>query len=198
MNEKHRVVTDAPLKGGRRHHMLLQVRLNEMVFWPAILIIALITALLIWNPDKMQEYRRYLTLILLGSAGVLILTFLLRLRAYVRCLPQGLRIQLPFRRLDIPYSQIQTTRPSELFRLFPLRQQSILQRNFLSPLLGHTAIVIQLRALPMSRRWLRLWMSKFMLCPDVEGLVLAVPDWLEFHNELGEYKARSHYARPPT
>jgi hypothetical protein len=41
-------------------------------------------------------------------------------------------------------------------------------------------------------------MSKYMLCPDVEGLALSVPDWLEFHNELGEYKARSHYARPPT
>jgi hypothetical protein len=198
MTEKHRAAIDAPLKGGRRHPLLLQIRLNEMVFWPTVLIIALITALLIWNPDKMREYRPYLTIILLGSAGVLILTFVLRLRAYVRCQPQVLRIQLPFRRLDIPYGEIQTTRPSELFRLFPLRQQSPLQRNFLGPLLGHTAIVVQLRDLPMSRVWLRLWMSKFMLCPDVEGLVLAVPDWLEFHNELGEYKARSHYARTPT
>lgn len=198
MKEKHRDPTDAPLKGGRRHPLLLQLRLNEMVFWPSVLIIALIAVLLIWDPDKIQEYRLYLTIILLGSAGLLILTFLFRLRAYVRCLPQGLHIQLPFRHLDIPYAEIQTTRPSELFRLFPIRQQSPLQRNFLRPVLGHTAIVIQLRDLPMSRGWLRVWMSKYMLCPDVEGLVLAVPDWLEFHNELGEYKARSHYARAPT
>jgi len=198
MKDKHRSSSDEPLKGGRRHPLLLQIRLNEMVFWPATLIIALTAALLIWNPPKMQEYRPHLTIILLGSAGVLILTFLFRLRAYVRCQPQVLHIQLPFRHVDIPYGEIQTTRPSELFRLFPLRQQSPLQRNFLSPLLGYTAIVVQLRNLPMSRLGRRLWMSKYMLGPDVEGLVLAVPDWLEFHNELGEYKARSHYAQPPT
>jgi hypothetical protein len=198
MKEKHRATHDAPLKGGRRHPLLLQVRLNEMVFWPTILIVTLTAVLLIWDPAKMREYRSYLTIILLGSAGVLILTFLFRLRAYVRCQPQGLHIQLPFRHLDIPYREIQTTRPSELFRLFPLGQQPRLQRNFLSPLLGHTSIVVELRDLPLSRGWLRLWMSKYMLCPDAEGLVLAVPDWLEFHNELGEYKARSHYAQAPT
>lgn len=198
MKEKHRSTTDAPLRRGKRHPLLLQLRFNEMIFWPVILIIALTATLLIWDPPKMVEYRPHLTLVLLGSAGVLILTLLFRLRAYVRCQPQVLRIQLPFRHLDIPYSQIQATRPSELFRLFPLQQQGPLQRNFLSPLLGHTAIVVQLRPLPWSRRWLRLWMSKYMLCPDVDGLVLAVPDWLEFHNELDEYKARSYYGGAPT
>jgi hypothetical protein len=198
MKGKHHSTADTPPKGGRRHPLLLQVRLNEMVFWPAVLIIGLIAALLIWDPPEMAEYRPYLTLVLLGSAGVLILTFLFRLRAYVRCQPQVLRIQLPFRRLDIPYRDIQATRPSELFRLFPLQQQSPLQRNFLSPLLGYTAIVVQLRERPWSRRWQRLWMSKYMLSPDVEGLVLAVPDWLEFHNELDEYKARNYYGGAAT
>jgi hypothetical protein len=198
MKTKQRSTADTPLRGGRRYPLLLQQRFNEMVFWPTILLMAICAGLLIWNPPQMAGYHPLFAVVLMGSAAVLIVTFLFRLRAYVCCQPHGLRIQLPFRRMDIPYRAIQTTRPSELFRLFPPKQQSPLQRSFLSPLLGHSTIVVQLHELPWSQPWVRLWMSPYMISPDVEGLVLAVPNWLEFHNELDEYKARSHYAREST
>jgi hypothetical protein len=194
MKIKRRSTADAPPKRGRRHPLLLQQRFNEMVFWPTIIITALSVTLLILDPPEVAAYRPHLTIVLLGSAGVLILTLLFRLRAYASCQPQVLRIQLPFHHLDIPYREIQATRPAELFRLFPLQQQRFLRRNFLSPMLGHTAIVVELKELPWSRLWLRLWMSQYMLSPDAQGLVVAVPDWMAFHNELGEFKARSQYA----
>lgn len=199
MKAKHRSTTELSLKkGGKRYPLLLQQRFNEMVFWPTLLLIAICGGLLVWNPPHMAVYLPHLTIVLLGSAAVLIVTLLFRLRAYARCQPHVLRIQLPFRRLDIPYREIQSTRPSELFRLFPQKQQSPLRRNFVSPLLGHTAVVVLLDELPWSRPWVRLWMSPYMISPDAEGLVLAVPNWLEFHNELDEYRARCHYAGAQT
>ncbi|MEJ2209970.1 MAG: hypothetical protein P8129_13140, partial [Anaerolineae bacterium] len=176
---------------GNRYPLRYQQRFNEMVFWPTILIVALCATLIIWGAP---EFRAYLSVILFGSGAILILTLFFRLRAYVQCRTSELWVQLPFFHLEIPYRAINSTRPTDIFRVFLPTEQRWTQRRFLTPLFGHTIVVVEMETLPAPRRRLRLWMTKYMLSPETEGLVLAVRDWIGLRTELDEYKARSYHA----
>lgn len=176
-------------KHGGRQPFLLNQRFNEVVFWPCVLSMALSAALLIWTPTRLVAYRTNLSVILAGTGLILILTFLFRLRAYAQCRVEGLRIQLPFYRLTIPYEEIKVTRPSDFYRVFPPKEQPRIQRHFIEPLLAKTVVVIELGALPRRKAWLRLWLSRYMLCPEVVGLVLPVRDWIAFRTELDDFRS---------
>lgn len=194
-------MSDLPSKNtqrdrGKRHPLLYHQRLSEQYFWPAVLVVAISGGLLIWNPGKLEPYRLVLTVSLACCAMVLVLTLLFRLRAYAVCTDHALQVQFPFYRVKVPYRAMKAVRPTELFRLFPPREQGWAQRRFLMGILGATVLVIELDELPKRVAWLRLWMSKYMLCPDRVGLVIAVRDWLDFRSELDEFRARQRHPRP--
>jgi hypothetical protein len=180
-------------RASRRHALLFQQRLSEQVFWSSVTIIAVCSGLLIWDPDKLDPFRAYLMVTLVATALVLIATLIFRLRAYLQCRPEGLHIQLPLHHLTIPYQEIKATRPTELFRVFPPSKVWWPQRQYLGPLFGATVVVLEMETLPASRFWLRLWLPKYMLCPDRAGLVLAVPDWMALRRDLDEFKTRSRH-----
>jgi hypothetical protein len=185
-------VTELPQRG-QRQPLLFQQRLNEQIFWPGILTVALSAALLIWNPAPLESHRLPLMVVLSGTGLILVLTFAFRLRAYVQCLTDGLHVRLPLHRLTIPYFEIKSARPTELYRMFPPEQQNWSQRRFLRSLFGATVVAVEMDQLPHAHLSLRLWMSKYMLCSDRVGLVFAVRDWIAFRAELDEFKARSRY-----
>lgn len=183
---------------GRRYSLLYQQRFNEMVFWPAVLIIAVTAALLVWQPPELASFHTLFALAFGIAALVLILTYLYRLRAYVRCRERDLLVQLPFYRLTIPYSHILKSRPAELYRLFPPANQRGTQNAFLDPLFGLTVLVIEVSELSASHRQLRLWLSKYMLSPDRPGVIIAIQDWIAFDTELEELRMRSQYSAAPS
>jgi hypothetical protein len=174
----------------KRHPILFQQRFSEQTFWPSIFIVVILAAVFILNPPRLDPVRANLVVVLVGTGLILVLTFIFRLRAYVQCQPDALRLQLPFYSRTIPYHQIKGVRPSELFRMFPPAKQRGSQRHFLRSLFGETVVIIEMEELPSSQHLLRLWMTKYMLCPDSTGLNLAVRDWLEFRTELDELRAR--------
>jgi hypothetical protein len=164
--------------------------LNEKIFWLSIMILAVVGALLIWNPAKLGPIRPNLVAVLVGTALTLVVTFAFRLTAYAQCRDDGLWLQMPFYHLLLPYGDIKATRPTELARMFPPDKERGAQRFFLEGLWGRTVIIIELDKLPRRRLWLRLWMSKYMLCPEMPGLILAVRDWMAFRSELDEFRFR--------
>jgi hypothetical protein len=177
-------------KQGKRYPLLFQQRFSEQIFWPSILILTLSAALLVWNPVGIEPYRTTLNVALVCTALVLVLSLLFRLRTYARCLHTGLHLQFPFFHLTIPYNEIRSTRPTELYRMFPPDRQRWPQRYFLRALFGKTVVVVEMGHLPRPKIWLRFWMSKYMLCPDRTGFDLAVQDWMAFRAELDEFRAR--------
>jgi hypothetical protein len=130
-------------------------------------------------------------IVLTGTGLVLIATLVFRMRAYVQCRPEGVRLQLPLYQLTIPYQAIRATRPTELYRMFPPSKERWPQRRYLMRLSGVTVIVLDMDELPASRFLLRLWLPKYMLAPDRPGLVLAVSDWMALSSDLDELEVRS-------
>lgn len=183
---------------GNRYPLLIHRRLNEVVFWPSILLIVACAALLIWNPVAFEPFRIHLSIILVGTTLILILTFALRLTAYVQCHENGLCIQLPLFRLTLPYHEIRNTRPTEMFRIFSPRKQPHIRRHFLEGLLGKTVLVMEMDELPRPKPWLRLWMSPYMICPDPTGFVILVPDWIDFRTEFDDFRTRAKHRRYST
>ena len=184
---------DTQSERGLRHPLLYHQRLSEQYFWPAILIVAASTALLLWAPAKIEPYRLVLILAVACCGLVLVLTFLFRLRAYAQCTVHTVRVRLPFYHFEVPYDEIRNVRPTELFRLFPPDEQRGLQRRFLAPLFGATVLVLELDRLPNRTGWLRLWMNRYMLCPDRVGVIIAVRDWMGFRAQLDEFRARREH-----
>ena len=187
--------SQAQPKRGKRHPLLYHQRLGEQYFWPAILTVGVSTALLVWAPDKLAPYRLVLIVALACCGLVLVLTLLFRLRAYAQCTAHAVRVRLPFYHFEMPYGEIKTVRPTELFRLFHPQELRWTQRRFLSPLLGTTVLVVELEELPNRTAYLRLWMNKYMICPDRVGVIIAVRDWMGFRAELDEFLARRQHAR---
>lgn len=179
---------------GKRHPLLLQQEFSAQNFWVCVLLLAVSGGLIAWNPLPFTPYRPHLIAILVASGLVLILTLLLRLRAYAQCRENGLVVQLPFLRLHIPYSQVKTSRPALFYRTFPPAEQRWTQRRFLRNLWPRTVVVVELEQWPRPRFWLRLWLSKYMLCPEAVGLVLPVRDWMAFRTELDEFRIRRRQA----
>ena len=179
----------------KRHPLLFQQRLNEQTFASCVLILIILAALFVLNPPRLEPVRANLVVVLVGTALILVLTFIFRLRAYVQCRPDGLRLQLPFYSLTIPYRDIKGIRPTELFRMYPSDKQKWSPRHFLRFLFGETVVVIELEQLPSSRFILRLWMTKYMLCPDRTGFNLVVRNWLDLRTEIDEHRARHRTAR---
>jgi hypothetical protein len=179
--------TPKELKPGKRHPLLLHRRFSDQVFWPAIAIFAICAGLLVWNPAPFQPSRLHLGIMLVGTGLILVLTLAFRLTAYVQCRLDGLLVQTPFQRVRIPYAHIRITRPTQLYHLFPPDAQRWTQRSFLAPLLGKTVVVAEMDELPHRAGWLKFWMGKYMVCSDVVGLALLVPDWMAFRSELDEF-----------
>lgn len=187
------VQAGARARPGRRHPLLFQQQFSEQNFWPAVLLVAVSTALLLWHPAKLEPYRPLLQVVMFVAGLILVLSLIFRLRAYVQCQPDRLHLQVPLYHLSIPYEQITVVRPTDLFRMFPPERQTWTQRRYLRSLFGETVVVIEMEQLPRSARWLRLWMSKYMLCPEKPGFVLAVRDWIAFRTELDELRARHRH-----
>jgi len=180
----------------KRHALLYHQRLSEQYFWPAVGIVAVTAALLVWNPSKLEPFRLLVSVALACSGMILALTFAFRLRAYAICADQALLVQLPFYHFTIPYRAIKNVRPTELFRMYPPREQSWGQRRFLEPIFETTVLVIELDTLPAHTSWLRFWMSKYMLSPDTTGVIIAVRDWLKFRADLDEQRSKSRRLAP--
>jgi hypothetical protein len=58
----------------------------------------------------------------------------------------------------------------------------------MGPYWGRTVLVIRLSKFPVSRRWLRLWFSPYLLTPDTPGFVFVVEDWMALSRQLEDFR----------
>ncbi|MBT3323017.1 MAG: hypothetical protein HN392_12110 [Anaerolineae bacterium] len=68
--------------------------------------------------------------------------------------------------------------------LFPPSKLSSWQRESMAPLLGKTAIVVDLKAYPIPLAFLRFFLSPFFFKNKTPHFVFLVEDWMRFSIEL--------------
>jgi hypothetical protein len=128
-----------------------------------------------------------LVLALFGLARY-VLTLALSRMAYVQCTPRNVRIQTPFLPVVFSYKRVAGTRPNSLSELFPPAKRRGSSKKMLETLAGETAIVVDLRGYPMSKKFLRTMLGPFLLTPKGTGFVFLVQDWMTLSRQLSTYQ----------
>jgi hypothetical protein len=186
-----------PNKPARTNHpLLLYRRLFSYYGWPSAWLLVVSAGLLVWNPPPLADLRLALSLAALLAAALLLFTFVLSRLARVQCGEDGVLVQAPLYRLHVPYESIVRTRTSSLGTVFPPSQQPFSSRAFLDPLWLMPVVVVEVEALPRSRRQLRLWMDSRMLLKS--ALVLLVEDHGALRGQIDEAMIRWRVAKRGT
>lgn len=133
------------------------------------------------------------SLVFFGAmAGILYSAFMLLARnmAYVQARNDHIRLVTPFLRLNISYRRIRAVHPVNISQTFTIKKSGWMQRDFLSPFYGKTAVAIELNAYPFSPRLMRLFLSPYMFLTDVTGMVFLVDDWMDLSTDIDTRRGR--------
>ncbi|MGB8214040.1 MAG: hypothetical protein WCE68_10825 [Anaerolineales bacterium] len=188
-------------RSGHRHRLVLYTymldRWWKYTLWIGIFLLGLAAGLGILPVQLPQYHFLWVSdegLWAVAGAGMvavvlsLFLAILGRL-AYVQPFPTHLRLVTPFLRLNISYRRIQKASSVEMQHLFPPGQSKGLRRRLLRPLVGRTAIVLEMRGWPVPRRVLSLFLSPFFFPDKTTRLALLVPKWMEFSMEMESFRS---------
>jgi len=151
------------------------------------LLLAICSALLWWQAPRLSisSLMRPLALFPVLAGLVLMMYGLLaRKMPAVRCFRNCVRIQTPIYPLVISYRRVVETRPMQVSKVFDPNRDKRARRNWPLRYWAMTAVVLELKAFPMSGRWLRLWFDPYLFLPDGIGLVLLVEDWMGLSRQL--------------
>jgi len=198
-------------RGGRRYPLLLYRHLLGR-WWTPIFTMGLVLHLYVgitwggaWffsdpaeNPFPQPEEFKTIVLLVVGFIAIGFSLFLLTIRnfAYVQMFGDHFRIVTPFLRLNIAYKRIHRVTSVEMSALFPPQKLSGWQREMLAPLLGRTANVVYLTKYPISRFWLRFFLSPFFFHDKTAHFVFLVDDWMRFSTELDSAQVSRQVNRP--
>ncbi|MGC8855836.1 MAG: hypothetical protein ACP5QU_03470 [Anaerolineae bacterium] len=174
---------------GRRYPLVLYTYMLNR-WWPATLFLSAGLFALAWVgerylPEADQAWR-WQALLAVGVFTLLMTAFLFLIRkaAYVQLFHDHFRLVTPFLRLNISYKRIQKTSSATVNALFPPKSLSGWQREILAPLGAKTAVVIHLNGYPVSRSFLRFFLSPFFFADKTPHFVLLVDDWMRFSMDL--------------
>ncbi len=127
--------------------------------------------------------------LLISVAGLLIFAYTRLTRgAHVRCLKAHFTLRTPFYPIAFAYRRVTMVRPVAFGDIFPWAQEKPARRNLYRPLWGKTAVVVDLRGLPLPRWWMRLWVHPYLLHPHETSLVLVVEDWMGLSRALETHR----------
>ncbi len=177
-------------RAGRRYPLIIYTRMIDR-WWPAVFFIGLGLMALAW-PFYSDLYTRLTAAwrwqlpVVLGAGVILVSLIMLLFRkgAFVRPMSDHLVLATPFLHLKISYRRILKTSTASVSQLFPPRSVRGLRRDVIEPFGNHTAVILDLNALPMPASTLRLFLSPFFFKDKTPHLVLLVKDWMRFSTEL--------------
>jgi hypothetical protein len=180
-------------KKGKRHPLLMYRRTMDRM-WIYTLVLGLeFAAVSRWSLIQESEIygissNFWITLIAVLAILVSLFAFCTRFFAYVQAEQSTLLINTPFLRLRVAYRRMSSVHPVLIQQMFPINESSWSQRSYLDPLYGKTALLIEMRSLPMNRTYLRLFLPKEMFSKHAIGFVVLVPDWMKLSTELDSFK----------
>ena len=188
-------------QNGRRYRLILYTymlkRWWKITLWIGVILLALAGGLKILA-QRLPEYYSLLesdqtlwALIGAGGYAVLLSIFLISIArsAYVQPFPTHLRLITPFLRMNISYRRIRQASSVEMKHLFPIGSYKGWRRRLMLPLIGQTAIVLEMRGWPLPHRVLNLFLSPFFFPDKTSRLALLVPNWMDFSMEMESFRS---------
>jgi hypothetical protein len=174
---------------GRRFQLQLYERMMARYRRPAVLLAILLLTLWVMLRNEMIAWppARHAPWVLAGglvSAAYAFFAWIGPMTSYVQPRQEHLRIQTPIYRLNISFRRITSVRPVNFTKTFPPRQQPRRDRKVLLGFSGSTAVGIDMRAWPLRRWVLKLFLSRYNLAPDRPGLIFLAEDWIELSNAI--------------
>jgi hypothetical protein len=173
-------------KGGRRYPLVVFTHMMSR-WWTAVFTLGLAMLGLAWAIRSWGfEQWRWMAFAVLGGliAFTGIVIFLIRRSAYVQPFNDHLKLATPFLRMNISYKRIRRTSTANMGALFPPNSVRRSLAEIVEPLAKMTAIVIEVNALPMSQRVLRLFLSPLFFKDKSPHIVILVSDWMRFSAEM--------------
>lgn len=178
-------------RSGKRFRLMIYERMWKRWAFPCILIIPASVALWWFTPllSITEGWYRALALVpALIALVLLVFTFLSRRTAWVQCRANHLRIQTPLYPLAVSYGRIKEVIPQSFSQVFNPAEEKAARRNWLRPYWGKTALVVRLSKYPVSKVWLRLWFSPYLLSPDTPGFIFLVEDWMGLSRQIDDFR----------
>ncbi len=188
----------AAKKGGRKYPLVIFTTMLSR-WWTAVSTLGLAMIGLAWGVRNWGvESWRWMAFGGLGVVFVFIglVMFLMRKSAYVQPFTDHLRLVTPFLRLNISYKRFTRTSTASMGMLFPPRNVGRAMAEIVEPLARMTAIVIEVKALPMKQSSLRMFLSPLFFKDKSPHIVILVEDWMRFSAEMDSLRHGGEIATP--
>lgn len=183
---------------GRRYPLVMYtVMLNR--WWTIITAIGVAMLGLAWfGFSKNMDPWRWLAA---GSVGMFcvfagVAVYAMRRSAYVQPFPEYLRLVTPFLRLNISYKRFRSAKPAQFGALFPKKSISNWLAEIIEPLAGMTAIVVELKSMPMPQSTLKLFLSPVFFKDKTPHIVILVDDWMRLTTDMDSMRTGGKMAAP--
>ncbi len=173
---------------GKRYPLLIYKHIVGR-WWTVTLMIGIVMMVLWWYLPVIRPNANAFVDNLVWYVGIASFVFtgilvFMRNAAYVRPHEKYLLIATPFLRLKIGYKRIIQTKATEMSSLFSFGKLSDMQKESMAKLFKKTALVVELKSLPISRKMLNIFLSHYFFKDDTPHIVLLVDNWMGFSTEL--------------
>ena len=169
------------------HRLLLYERQAQLLRAPALLLALVTAGLAFFAPAPLHTLQIRVALSAVALIGTLIYIYAVfapRL-AYVQCRPNYILLSTPFFRLNISYSRVRTTRPIP----FKPGDVPLGDGRIVDPFRGRTQVALDLNHYPISRRWLRFFLLRYLLPDTFLGFQFLVADWMGLSRDIEGQRA---------
>lgn len=188
----------AAKKGGRKYPLVIFTTMMSR-WWTVIFALGLAMLGLAWGLRSWGfESWRWLGFGGLGVAFMVIgaVIFFLRKSAYVQPFTDHLRLVTPLLRINISYKRFLRTSTINMGALFPPKSVGKVLADIVEPLARMSAIVIEVKALPMKQSALRMFLSPLFFKDKSPHIVILVDDWMRFSAEMDSLRSGGEIATP--
>jgi hypothetical protein len=185
-------------KGGRKYPLVIFTTMLSR-WWTAVFTLGLAMLGLAWGVRNLVlESWRWMAF---GGLGIVLIViglvmFLMRKSAYVQPFTDHLKLVTPFLRLNISYKRFTRTSTASMGMLFPPKNVGKALAEIVEPLARMTAIVIEVKALPMTQSSLRMFLSPLFFKDKSQHIVILVEDWMRFSAEMDSLRHGGEIATP--
>ncbi|MBI3166614.1 MAG: hypothetical protein IPG44_00875 [Anaerolineales bacterium] len=173
-------------KGGRRYPLVIFTHMMSR-WWTAVFTLGLALLGLAWVIRwwGFEQWRWMIFAglgVMIAVAGLII--WMIRKSAYVQPFNDHLRLVTPFLRLNISYKRFLRTGTANMGSLFPPKNLRGSLQDIVEPLARMTAIVIDVKSLPMPQNTLKFFLSPLFFKDKSPHIVILVADWMRFSAEM--------------